>query len=37
VRRNRVAGAVVFVRAGYPDATRTVLGRIGSVPEELEI
>jgi hypothetical protein len=34
---HRHAGAVVFVRAGYPDATTMVLGRIGSVPEELEI
>src|SRR6185312_7488397 len=31
------AGAVAFVRAGYPDATTTVLRRFGSVPEELEI
>jgi hypothetical protein len=31
------AGAVAFVRAGYPDATTTVLRRFGSVPEDLEI
>lgn len=31
------AGAVAFVRAGYPEATTTVLRRFGSVPEELEI
>lgn len=31
------AGAVAFVRAGYPDATTTVLRRFGSVPDDLEI
>lgn len=31
------AGAIAFVRSGYPDATTTVLRRFGSVPEELEI
>ena len=31
------AGAVAFVRTGYPDATTTVLRRFGSVPEDLEI
>lgn len=29
------AGAVAFVRAGYPDGTTTVLGRFGTVPDEL--
>jgi hypothetical protein len=31
------AGAIAFVRSGYPDVTTTVLRRFGSVPEELEI
>jgi hypothetical protein len=31
------AGAVAFVRTGYPDATTTVLRRFGSVPEDLQI
>jgi hypothetical protein len=29
------AGAVAFVRTGYPDTTTTVLGRFGTVPDEL--
>lgn len=31
------AGAIAFVRTGYPEFTTTVLGRFGSVPDELEI
>lgn len=31
------AGAIAFVRAGYPDMRTTVLGRFGSVPDELQI
>jgi len=31
------AGAVAFVRTGYPDATTTVLRRFGSVPDDLRI
>jgi hypothetical protein len=31
------AGAVAFVRTGYPDARTTVLRRFGSVPDELNI
>jgi hypothetical protein len=31
------AGAVAFVRTGFPDTTTTVLRRFGSVPEQLEI
>jgi len=31
------AGAVAFVRTGYPDTTTTVLRRFGSVPEDLRI
>jgi hypothetical protein len=29
------AGAVALVRTGYPDSTTTVLGRFGTVPDEL--
>jgi hypothetical protein len=29
------AGAVAIVRTGYPDSTTTVLGRFGSVPDQL--
>ena len=29
------AGAVAFVRTGYPDSTTTVLGRFGAVPDQL--
>jgi hypothetical protein len=29
------AGAVALVRTGYPDRTTTVLGRFGSVPDQL--
>jgi len=31
------AGAVAFVRTGYPDSKTTVLRRFGHVPDELEI
>ncbi len=31
------AGAVAFVRTGFPEATTTVLRCFGSVPEQLEI
>lgn len=31
------SGAIAFVRAGYPDATITVLRKFGSVPENLTI
>ena len=31
------AGAVAFVRTGYPETTTTVLRRFGSVPEDLRI
>jgi hypothetical protein len=31
------AGAVAFVRTGYPDATTTVLRRFGTVPDELPV
>jgi hypothetical protein len=31
------AGAVAFVRTGYPHSTTTVLRRFGSVPDTLEI
>lgn len=31
------AGAVAFVRTGYPDSKTTVLRRFGSVPDELQI
>ncbi len=31
------AGAVAFVRSGYPDNQTTVLRRFGSVPDELDI
>ncbi len=27
------SGAIAFVRAGYPEARTTVLGRFGNVPE----
>ena len=31
------AGAVAFVRTGYPDSTTTVLRKFGSVPDDLRI
>ncbi len=31
------AGAIAFVRTGFPETTMTVLRCFGSVPEELEI
>jgi hypothetical protein len=31
------AGAIAFVRTGYPEFTTTVFRRFGSVPDELEI
>lgn len=31
------AGAVAFVRSGYPEFRTTVLRRFGSVPDELQI
>ena len=31
------AGAVAFVRTGYPDSKTTVLGRFGSVPDGLQL
>ena len=31
------AGAIAFVRTGYPDFTTTVLRRFGNVPDQLEI
>lgn len=31
------AGAVAFVRSGYPQTQTTVLGRFGNVPDELEV
>jgi hypothetical protein len=31
------AGAVAFVRTGYPETETTVLRRFGSVPDELPI
>jgi hypothetical protein len=31
------AGAIAFVRTGYPDSQTTVLRRFGNVPDELEI
>ena len=31
------AGAVAFVRSGYPDSQATVLRRFGNVPEELRL
>ena len=31
------AGAVAFVRTGYPDSKTTVLRKFGHVPDELQI
>jgi len=31
------AGAVAFVRTGYPETRTTVLRRFGNVPDELDI
>ena len=31
------AGAVAFVRSGYPDGRATVLRQFGSVPDELRL
>jgi hypothetical protein len=31
------AGAIAFVRSGYPETRTTVLGRFGNVPDELEV
>jgi hypothetical protein len=31
------AGAVAFVRSGYPDGQATILRRFGSVPDELRL
>jgi hypothetical protein len=31
------AGAIAFVRTGYPDTQTTVLRRFGSVPDDLSI
>ena len=31
------AGAVAFVRTGYPDASTTVLRKFGTVPDELQL
>jgi hypothetical protein len=31
------AGAIAFVRTGYPETTTTVLRRFGTVPDELPI
>jgi hypothetical protein len=31
------AGAVAFVRSGYPESRATVLRRFGSVPDELQL
>jgi hypothetical protein len=31
------AGAVAFVRTGYPESRITVLGRFGTVPDDLQL
>ena len=31
------AGAIAFVRSGYPDTRTTVLGRFGNVPDEWQV
>jgi hypothetical protein len=31
------AGAIAFVRTGYPDARTTVLGRFGNVPDGFQV